>query len=108
MSFIHYPQFVEDMGYKHRRQQYRYTDLPALYDALVKSEKVFIEFIKFKASIRNCDFDLTAIEKDVKLNYNEAWMNYYGVDAQESLQKYCGKDCVRWLEVRELLSLLLA
>lgn len=108
MLTIIYPKFVNELGAKHRRNNYRYVQLPLLYERLQQAERVLLEFLEFKERVKYCGFDLTDFEKNVKINYEQAWLAYYGVDAYEHLMKYYWKDCVQWLELRQSLTRLLA
>jgi hypothetical protein len=107
MSTIIYPKFVTELGAKHRRQ-YKYTELPALWQSLYDAENMLLAYLEFKERVKAYNFDLTTFEENVKINYVNAWTAYYGVDAYEHLIRYYWKDCVQWVELREHLTRLLA
>lgn len=98
MTLLTYPKSIQEIGFKYRRKL-GYKKLPELYSKLLNAQTLICEFYHFKDAIKDITFDIdfSSIEDTIKIVYLGYWLDYYGVDAKEHLEKYYGKSVVEWL-----------
>lgn len=90
-----YPTSVIELGQKHRRSKYKYAQLPSLLDELMNAEMLLKEFTLFQKKVKHL-IDISELSANIETRFRNAWLNYYGVDAQEQLKHYYRKDEVQW------------
>lgn len=102
-----YPQEIREIGFRHRRAAgYKYVDLPALFDNLTLSRRMWMDFkgywhkyIDVSPNKSEMDSLLTHLELQLK----KAWLNYFGPDAEQELLLMHKKDIFEMEKKRDVL-----
>lgn len=79
------PQSVREVGFQHRRQ-YKYVELPALQEKLRTARKAYLSYNKWYDANPCVHTDKTTeVLIEVQEGLRNAWLAYYGTEAEKEL-----------------------